>query len=170
MAELGGGKTPRIDMTPMVDLVFLLITFFMLATTLNVPSVMPVVVPKESKKGDPTPPPVKMSKTHTLVLAEKHKIFHYKLLGEGGQERPEVTDFKGIRKLLKKRVKEVKQQFPNDKNNDLIVLIKFHKGSTYKDMVDILDEINIVGVKKYAIVEITDTDNEWVEKLIKDGF
>lgn len=167
MAELGGGKTPRIDMTPMVDLVFLLITFFMLATSLNVPSVMPVVVPKDAKdKKKVDEGEVKMSKTETLVMAEKHKIFYYQLLGEGGQERPEVTDFKGVRKLLQKRVKEVKQQH----NDDLIVLLKFHKGSTYKDMVDILDEINIVGVKKYAIVEITDTDNEWVEKLIKDGF
>src|SRR6478752_6743027 len=88
MAEVstggGGGKkgkkrskkvSTKIDMTPMVDLAFLLITFFMLTTTFNKPKIMEIKMPV--KKEDNTKTNYKESETMTLVLGEENKVFYY---------------------------------------------------------------------------------------------
>jgi biopolymer transport protein ExbD len=157
----GGGKkggkirskktSTRIDMTPMVDLAFLLLTFFVMTTTLNKPQTMEITMPEEDEKE---PPKVNEKHVLTLIMGKNDKIYYY--IGITDPE-VKVTNFSntGIRKLLL----ENKRDIPK-----LIVLIKSLDESKYKNMVDILDEMNINSIQRYAIVDVTPVDKE----LIKD--
>jgi len=138
----------KIDMTPMVDLAFLLITFFMLTTTFNKPKIMEVKMPvktEDNKKTD-----YKESETMTLVLGEDNKVFYYMGLTNPVVEATDYSD-QGIRKVLLQKNKSIP---------DFKVVIKAMDTSKYKNMVDILDEIHITGVKYYAIGKISPRDIE----------
>lgn len=168
MAELGGGgggkkkggkvrvkkSSTRIDMTPMVDLAFLLLTFFVMTTTLNKPQAMQINMPDKPKEED-KPPEVNEKNVLTLIMGDNDKIYWYM-----GITDPEVkvTDFSatGIRKVLM----EKKAELPK-----LVVLIKSLDESRYKNMVDIMDEMNISGGLRAALVDITQTDKD----LVKDS-
>ncbi|GAB2789541.1 biopolymer transport protein ExbD [Hymenobacter luteus] len=170
MAEIqqqasGGGKggkkrakkmSTKIDMTPMVDLAFLLLTFFMLTTTFSKPTVMEVAMPVKPKPDDPEPPAIKESNALTLLLGENNKLYYYDGL-LSSTEKPELklTNYgaDGVRKVL----------LQHKSNPDLVVLIKPEEKAAYKNMVDILDEMNITETKKYALVSITKNDTELIK-------
>lgn len=145
----------KIDMTPMVDLAFLLITFFMLTTTFSKPQAMDVNMP--DKTDDNKKMEIKESRTMTVVLGEADKIYWYM-----GFKDPEVkvTDFsrEGIREVIVKKSATLKE--------DLVVIIKPGKQSKYKNLVDVLDEIHISGEKvRYSISKITDRDLELIKNI-----
>lgn len=167
MADLGGGgggghkkggkvrskkASTRIDMTPMVDLAFLLLTFFVLTSTLNKPQTMELTLPEKPKEEEDIPE-VNEKNVLTLVLGENDKVYWYM-----GITDPEVvrTDFsdKGIRKVLF----EKKAELPK-----LVVLIKAMDTAKYKNMVDILDEMNITSTRIYALVDMTPVDKELID-------
>ncbi|MGQ9864509.1 MAG: ExbD/TolR family protein [Bacteroidia bacterium] len=156
-------KRPRIDMTPMVDLGFLLLTFFVLTTTMSTPQTMPVVVPpKIDKKEDVEPPKITERKVITLLITGKDRIFYYT-----GVENPSLylTDYspKGIRQVLLERRQEVEAEFGKD---EMIVLIKMDSEARYKNMVDILDEMNIIQQRKYALVNISPEEKELIREYL----
>ena len=153
-----GGKrrakkmSTRIDMTPMVDLAFLLLTFFMLTTTFAKPYVMELNMPVKSADRAP----VAMSKAMTIILGKKHQVHYYFGLNapQDHTVRPPkllTTTFAatGIRQALRTRQRQ---------QADLVVLIKPSADSKYQDMVDILDEMNITKQQKYALTKITQDD------------
>jgi biopolymer transport protein ExbD len=144
----------RIDMTPMVDLAFLLLTFFVMTTTLNKPQTMEITMPEKVKDED-KPPMVNEKRVLTLILGENDKIYWYL-----GVTDPTVamTNFstEGVRKVLLRENQQIKE---------MVVLIKPSDESKYKNVVDILDEMNISNIARYALVDITDVDKE----LIKDS-
>ena len=144
-------------MTPMVDLAFLLLTFFMLTTTFAKPQVMDITMPVKDPNEE-VQTPVKASNALTIILGENNQLYYYEGLLAPGEAEPTLvkSDYSsdGIRKvLLQKRV-----------NPDLVVMIKPHEESRYTNVVDILDEMAITNIKKYAIVDITEEDKEFVEK------
>ena len=115
MAEIeggGGGKhkggkkrgkklSTRVDFTPMVDLGFLLITFFMLTTSMNKPQVMDINMPVKEKNVETIPVPA--SQTITVILTKDDKVVYYFINQDGEPEPPVITDFdskKGIRNTL----------------------------------------------------------------------
>ncbi len=157
-------KRPRIDMTPMVDLGFLLLTFFVLTTTMSTPNTMPVVVPpKIEKEEDVEVPKISETKVITLLVGAK-RVYYYT-----GIEKPELrtTDFSpktGIRKVLLERRSEVESRHGKD---EMIVIIKMLDEARYKDFVDILDEMAIIQQKKYALVDITPEEKDLVEEYKK---
>jgi len=157
-------KRPRIDMTPMVDLGFLLLTFFVLTTTMSTPNTMPVVVPpKITEKDDVEPPKISERKVITLLVS-RGKIYYYT-----GIEKPDlqVTDFSpktGIRKVLLDRRAEVEANYGKD---EMIVIIKMMADAQYRDFVDILDEMAVINQKKYALVDITPEEEELVSEYQK---
>ncbi|MFC5284224.1 ExbD/TolR family protein [Pedobacter alpinus] len=168
MAELntseksGSGTSKRmnlhVDLTAMVDLAFLLITFFMLTTSLSKTTMMNVAMPVADVDGG-----VKKSQTLTLCLGAANQIFWY----TGTNEKPDEfakTDFSrnGIRDVLINRSKEVLAKT----GKKLMVLIKPSDRSQYKDLVDVLDELNITQIPSYAIVDISKED---VSKLKDQG-
>jgi len=180
----------RIDFTPMVDLGFLLITFFMLTTTMIKPQTMEIAMPSKDKVPDEEQTKVKASRAITIILGKDNKVFYY----EGTRENDvdpavELTDFSssGIRKFLigrnydvmlkveelqkEKRDKQMTEEEFEKKKLEImsdkkapIVIIKATDEATYKNLIDILDEMAICNIGKYAIVDISDYDLE----LIKD--
>jgi biopolymer transport protein ExbD len=171
VADKGDGKkrskklSTKVDMTPMVDLGFLLITFFMLATTLSKPQAMELNVPaKTDDTLDQTI--VKESKALTLILASNDTLYYYI-----GIEEPEVgfVDFsqsKNVEPIIYDRQKKVQEQW-GDKD-ELVVVIKAMAASKYKNLVNILDEMSITQTKRYAIGEFTEVDSMIIYDIIQE--
>lgn len=144
----------RVDFTPMVDLAFLLISFFMLTTTLNKPVAMELNMPK---KDEQVKTDVKESQVINLLLDKDDKIWYY--------EGQVVYDMKttnyaadGVREVLYDKQKDVGRNHGNPEK--MIVIIKMTEGASYKNMVDILDEMDITNTKIYAIQDIADLELE----------
>ena len=144
----------RIDMTPMVDLAFLLLTFFMLTTQFLKPYVIPLDMPFKPETGV-EPPPIKREKVITILLGDKNRVYWYQ-----GAERPQIalTNFNsnGIRKVLL----EKNQQIPG-----MYVMIKPTDRSRYQNVIDILDEISITETKRFSLAKATPEDLQLLKEL-----
>ena len=158
----GGGKggkvrskksNAKVDLTAMVDLAFLLITFFMLTTSLSKPQSMNLGLPDKEEKIDEKPILVDERRTMTIVMGENNAIQWYMGLFDTPIAGPKADSYgkNGIRKELLKQVIAV-PQITGDPKKGLIVIIKPTKKSSYRNLVDILDEMAICGVEVYAIV------------------
>jgi len=172
MAELdtsGGGKhkggkvrskkaSTRIDLTAMVDLAFLLITFFILTTTLNKPKAMDMVMPDKDEQHDQLPVPA--SRTMTILLGSDNKVEWF--IGEPGKSVPTTDHFgkDGLRKALLENYDKIKQA----SGKEMIVLIKPSDKSTYQDLVAALDELNITNIQEHAIVDILPAEIELLKR------
>ncbi len=183
MAELntgdGGGKkgdgkvrskksNSKVDLTAMVDLAFLLITFFMLTTTLSKPQSMSLGLPDKEDKPDPkNQVKVDENRTMTILLGDNDKLVRYVgLLATpvaGGAPKEFSYGKEGIRKELLSRKKLV-LEYTGNKDKGMIVIIKPSKKSNYRNLVDVLDEMAIVDVPTYAIVnEFTPEEQKLLE-------
>ncbi|NRT16150.1 biopolymer transport protein ExbD [Flavobacterium sp. 28A] len=167
MAELntgdgGGGKggkvrskkqNSKVDLTAMVDLAFLLITFFMLTTTLSKPQSMSLGLPDKDPVKDNEDIKVDENRTMTLMLGEDNKLVYYMGLLATPIAGPKDMAYgkDGIRKEILVRKKSV-FEYTGDKEKGMIVIIKPSKKSSYKNMIDILDEMVISDVPTYTIV------------------
>jgi len=172
-----GGKkgkklSTRVDLTPMVDLGFLLITFFMFTTTMSKPKTMEINMPFKDENLKPEDESkIKASTALTILLSKDHRIYYYEGLGDDPNNPPnvQVTYFKptdGIRDVIinkEKKIKELKQQGALSASDKLTVLIKPDDNSTYEDLVNILDEMSINDVRIYAVVDITPVDKEFID-------
>jgi biopolymer transport protein ExbD len=148
----GKKLSTRVDLTPMVDLGFLLITFFIFTTTMSQPTAMRLFLPKDVK--DPNEQnKVKNSAVITLMLGKNDVIYYYE--GDSAQKLV-PTDFKKIRDIVidKKRRTDPK---------DFVVVIKPTVDATYKNTVNILDEMTIDGVKRYAMVDISPVEYNFIK-------
>lgn len=180
----------RVDLTPMVDLGFLLITFFMLTTSMLKPQSMDLSMPAKDEVKEEDQTKVKASQAITILLDKDNKLYYYFGTQENGVD-PELvaTDYsaEGIRKMLLQRNNDVMLkviQLKEDKANKKIkeddykaklkeyretktapiVVIKATDGSTYENLVDILDEMQICNIGRYAIVDITPYDQSLIDK------
>lgn len=211
MAEIeggGGGKhkggkkrgkklSTRVDFTPMVDLGFLLITFFMLTTSMNKPQTMEINMPEKDVKTEEDKTKVKASQAITVLLAKEDKIVYYFVDPNTGQPgTPQITNFSkgGIRATLIKENKarnsrldsipiykemlnrreikedEYKARVSSIKGdvNALIVVIKASDKARYVNLVDILDEMLICNIGRYAVVDITPPEIEMLKTVNLD--
>ncbi|MCL4638870.1 MULTISPECIES: ExbD/TolR family protein [Olivibacter] len=166
MAELntGGKQTPRVDLTPMVDLAFLLITFFMLTTSLAKPHAMDVAMPDKDKENKDDNLEVADNRSMTILLGAKDKIEYYMGQLEKPLDGPTVVDYgkNGIRPVLLKKMKDVQAAT----GKPLIVIIRPSDNSNYRNLVDILDEMKIVNAQQYMIGDISTPE---VELLKREG-
>jgi biopolymer transport protein ExbD len=167
----GKKLSTRVDLTPMVDLGFLLITFFMYTTTMSKPKTMQINMPYKDDVVKPEEETkIKESTAMTILLSKDHRIYYYEGIGSDATKPPElkVTYFRskdGIRDAIiekKKKVEELRQQGVLSGKDQATLLIKPDENSTYEDMVNILDEMNINDVRVYAIVDITPVDKEFI--------
>jgi len=149
----------RVDLTAMVDLAFLLITFFMLTTSLTKPQSMDLTMPD---KGDGTSMPVDENRTLTVLIDNNDKLRCF--MGKLEHNRPTeiASGTPAFRKELGKHKKQAEAYCESigKKGEGLIVLIKPGKKSNYKNLVDVLDEMAISDVKTYAIVDPDNKENE----------
>ncbi len=147
----------RVDMTPMVDLGFLLITFFMLTTTMSKPKALPLVMPAD---GDPAA--VAESKSLTLLVDGNNRVAWYEGLqpdAQGGPLRRSDFSFEnGIGNVIRDKQRRVAQAYGDA--DELVVMIKVADGGSYRNMVDALDEMKINRVARYAVVNITDEEEK----------
>ena len=185
-------KNVRVDFTPMVDMNMLLITFFMLCTSLVKPQTMELAMPSNDKDiQDQDRSEVKASQAVTFLLAEDNVIYYYE--GQPNTQDPKflkTTDYSadGMRAFLQKKnlaaltkkqeldkqklaMKiddvEYKKQLNKIKGADgtPTVIIRAFKQATYKNLVDALDEMQICAIGKYVIDKIGPTDIKLVENL-----
>jgi len=138
----------RVDLTPMVDLGFLLITFFIFTTTMQQANGLKLVVPDDTPINDP--PKAAESKTLSLILEGDDVIHYYDGLSKE-QIRSTNYSVKGLRSVLQQKLLEVQKRFGN--SDDAVVLIKPTDASSYRNLIAVLDEIQINGVKKYVLME-----------------
>jgi biopolymer transport protein ExbD len=138
----------RVDLTPMVDLGFLLITFFIFTTTMNENRTMKLVVPDDSKVAVPMTTPE--SKTLSLILNGKDEIRYYQGLN---LQQSLSTNYSvaGLRAVIQQKIREVKNKFGN--SAEVIVLIKPTAEASYRNVLAVLDEMLINDVKKYVLME-----------------
>ncbi len=170
-AKKGKGKKVRskkmdskVDLTAMVDLAFLLITFFMLTTTLSKPQSMNLGMPDNSDPTENNETKVAENRTVTLLLGTGDQLMWY--MGQTTQplEGPEVVDYgkNGIRQSLLLKNRQILSA-TQDTTKGLIVIIKPSEKSQYNHLVDVLDEMVITRIKTYAIVDITPDDIKILE-------
>lgn len=161
----------RVDLTPMVDLGFLLITFFIFTTTMAKPKTMEINMPNKEKIDEKDQTKVKESTAMTVLLSKNHRVYYYEGLATDPNVPPDlkVTGFKakdGIRDAIiakKAKVEQLKQQGVLGAKDQATILIKPDENSTYEDMVNILDEMSINDVRVYAIIDITPVDQEFIK-------
>ena len=171
MAEMevkssGGHKGPgvkkskklstRVDLTPMVDLGFLLITFFIFTTTMAQPTAMNLNMPKDKEKPDEINK-VKESGSLTLMLGKGNVIYYY--FGRDPATM-QTTGYKDVRKIILDK----KKSTPVD---DLYIIIKPDKDATYKNAVDILDEMTINDINRFSMVDPTPDEYNKIQQTEK---
>jgi biopolymer transport protein ExbD len=146
----------RIDMTPLVDLGFLLITFFIFTTTMSSPSTMDLFMPKDTDKEEELNK-AKESGALTIMIGADNHLYYYegKLAPDGSNFQS--TNFKEIRNVIIKK----KRSTPIE---DLVVVIKPNEEATYKNTVDMLDEMTINEIKRFALVDISPVENALVHQ------
>lgn len=159
---------PRIDMTPMVDLGFLLIAFFMFTTTLAQPKVMEVNMPytEAPPEGGRSYPE---ESTVTLLLSSQHKVAYYYGNFESG-EAFAAAGFEGnnpLRSVLLNKQQEA-AKLPTTYSRQahfLHVLIKPTDDCTYEDLVKALDEMSILDIRYYALADVSDAEKNGCSKI-----
>ena len=148
----------RVDLTPMVDLGFLLITFFVFTTTMSKPTAMNMNEPKDDPNNQLK---VKNSGAMTILLGKNDQVYYYmgELTAEDASSQFKSSSFKDIREIILKK----KNETPI---GDLMYIIKADKESTFKNAIDILDEMSISAVPPghYAEVDISETEAMLVKK------
>lgn len=136
----------RIDMTPMVDIAFLLLTFFMLTTTMSKPQTMEINLPPGESQVE-----VAASNLITLRISEEFNIYW-----NIGSEKPEKAKFTDLAKILSEKSRA---------NPRLITLIKVDRKAKYVNMVDIIDELNINNITRFSLAPMTDEDKKLIAKI-----
>ena len=154
-------KSTRIDMTAMVDVAFLLLTFFILTSTLATPKAMELIKPPKTE-DDSNEQKVVEEKVMTFILGADDKIHAVWKITDPDIETIDYSE-EGVREIIKKHL----DRFPNrcdlvgDAPNcwDPIFVVKPAPSCKYKNMVDMMDEMRINNVKKYALDEVNSQDS-----------
>lgn len=136
----------RIDMTPMVDVAFLLLTFFMLTTVFRRPQTLEIKLPPSSTN-------VQVSASNLLVIRvdEDHRIFQ-----SAGLAKPNLLDFSELGNFFKSKVAE---------DPNMIILVKLDRKAKYHYMVDIIDELNLAKLSRYSVATLSDIEKEELAKI-----
>ena len=187
----------RVDFTPMVDMNMLLITFFMFCTTLSKPQMMDLVMPVKDVADltEEEKTKVDEANTITLLLAKNDVLYYYfgkpnfddytslvetNYSPDGFRAMLVSRNGKIISKMAELRALKQKRQINDDEfakqskeikkvKDGLVVIIKPMDGSTYKNLVDVLDEMQICSITQYAIVNMEPADDFLIENFLLKG-
>jgi biopolymer transport protein ExbD len=151
-------QSTRVDLTPMVDLGFLLITFFIFTTSMSSPKAMKLVMPTD--KGGPTE--VGESTALTVIPLADNKVFYYhgELTQALSSNNFGVTNYsvkEGLGQIVRNKQAVLEKI---GKRKDLILMIKPTPESNYQHLVNVLDEVLINDVKHYAVMDLTPQEKE----------
>lgn len=163
----------RVDMTPMCDVAFLLIFFFMITTTLQRQKTMNLFLPHDVKDQEQQNK-VKESQALTILMAQDNNLYYYYGIGQEAAKDPAGKVVKssytlkgGIGDVIADKWKSVIQN--SGGRDSMVVIIKPTKQATYENVVSILDDMNIYEVKKYALVPATDNDKKLIDAKRKSA-
>ncbi len=137
----------KVDLTPMVDLGFLLITFFVITTSMREPKAAELLMPKDSDIITEIP----VSTALTVILQADDQIAYYH--GTVDTAKIHTTGFKGIRDVIINKQKAVARKTGDRK--DVVLIIKSDTAASYKNLVDMLDEVMINGITRYFLAELS---------------
>lgn len=142
----------RVDLTAMVDLAFLLVTFFMLTTRLEQPKVMSLTMPD----GETVESGVPETRTVTFCLGSKNQVLFYRGLAAHPLAGPQVVGYgkDGLRKAITGMTAQIKKET----GQDMIAVIKPSDHSQYGNLVGVIDELNITNSQRYAVADIAKED------------
>lgn len=135
----------RIDMTPMVDVAFLLLTFFMLTTVFRKPQTLEINLPPNEAKVE-----IAESNLLTLRVDESGNVYWNE-----GIEKANKIKFDELKTFLKSKAAQ---------NSSLVVLVKIDRKGKYHNLVDIIDDLNEVNLTRFSIAPITDIDKKEMQK------
>ncbi|EJX10337.1 Biopolymer transport protein ExbD/TolR [gut metagenome] len=200
MAKSGNSKQKkmdaRVDMTPMVDMIMLLVTFFMLCTTLLKPQTMEIAMPSDKDDlKDEQKNQAKASEAITILIDKENTIYYFEGKPEEATLNKTSYGKDGIRAVLlhknqnaKKQVDALKQEFAlKEKNDDTqaefkkrlseiknakgtpTVVIKASDEATYLNLIDVLDEMQICNIGKYVIDKFADYDRAMIDGTANAG-
>ncbi|MBI5645974.1 MAG: biopolymer transporter ExbD [Ignavibacteriae bacterium] len=150
-AKRGGKKKKhriniRVDMTPMVDVAFLLLTFFMLTTVFSKPQTMEINLPPDAETK------VEVAESNLLTLrVDTDGVIWFNT----GTDEVKKVEFKNLRALLVERIRA---------NPKLITLIKVDRDGKYTMMVDIMDELNLANITRFTLAPMLPEDKEMIKK------
>ena len=152
----------RVDLTRMVDLAFLLITFFMMTTTMNKPQVMQINMPLKPKADDPEPPKIAESRVMTMILGKDDMVWYYE-----GLENPEIKNasMAEMRPILINKREKVKNDPAFGPELPIVVIIKPTEFARYKNVVDAFDEMAIDSIQKYAMIPVSATELKLIDNI-----
>lgn len=148
-------KSTKVDLTPMVDLGFLLITFFIFTTTMCQSKVLGLDMPHDGKST-----PIKNSAALTILLGANNEVFYYEGELQPKGNNVKTTSFKEIRNVIIEKKRTTDPKF-------LYIIIKPTDGSNYRNVVDMLDEMTVNVIKSYSIGDVDEVENKLV-KLIEN--
>lgn len=136
----------KIDNTPMVDIAFLLLTFFMLTTTMNKPQTMEINLPPSNDVS------VEVAQSNLFTIRVKEDGTMYWNIGV---DDPQRIEFKDLRSFMIQK---------NQENPKLITLIKIDRKGKYTTMVDIMDELNVANITRFSIAPMQEADKKILAK------
>ena len=157
--DIGGGKERgkkkgkkrkrrvgiRIDMTPMVDVAFLLLIFFMVTTVFRTPQALEINLPPKDVQ-------VPIAESNVLTL----RVLPEKIFWNIGSQDPNLVTIAGLPPVLKAQ---------SDRNPKLVVLIKIAPAAKFHYMVDVIDELDLAKVTRFSMAPLTPEDQKEVEAL-----
>ncbi|MCW5923870.1 MAG: biopolymer transporter ExbD [Saprospiraceae bacterium] len=162
-------RSTRVDLTPMVDLAFLLITFFMLATTLAKPHVMALVMPDNERDASIELP---QSKVLTILLGADNKVYWYEGIENAALDS---TDYSasGLRQVILGKMKRVQAKWGSDTytnvksleektGSHLNVIIKPTRASSFQNLVDALDKMAVCRVRYYVLLDVSPQEEAFI--------
>ena len=166
-----GGKrskklSTRVDLTPMVDLGFLLITFFIFTTTMSTPKAMKLAMPDDTKPAPPNTLAESAALTVVPLAADKVFYFHGSLkeaMKNGAYGTTGYSFKDGIGQIIRDKQLAM-DKADKVKRADLMLLIKPTADANYQNIIDLLDETRINDVLHYAIVDINQEEKNMLRE------
>jgi biopolymer transport protein ExbD len=153
----------RTDMTPMVDLGFLLITFFVFTAQLSKPSVVKLNMPTDG-------PPSHLGESNalTVLLDDNDRVYFYHGDWKDASAKNEIfetnlSETNGLGKVIREKQLQLDVSNKKEGRNGLMLLIKPGQQASYKNVIDALDETMINAVKKYTILKPEPQEIEWMK-------
>ncbi|MCJ8153592.1 biopolymer transporter ExbD [Chryseobacterium sp. SSA4.19] len=160
-------KLIRIDMTPMVDLGFLLITFFMFTTNFTKPNVMDLGLPAKDHSPNPVPKPpidIDVKNQITVILGKNNRVFYHQSSKEDlSKNNLKETSFSGLN--INKVISEAYNKAP--RKDIFTIIVKPTDDANYKNFVDVLDNIAISKKERYGITDIKSWEKKVYDEVTK---
>ena len=149
----------HLDMTPMVDVAFLLLTFFMLTTTFSKSNTMEINIPPEKSE-------VKVVESNVMTLRVADNVMAYCSLGNKAPRKIPLYDPRDVRQVaLSGELRQLLRQ-QTAANPKLVIVVKISEKAKYKHLVDIIDELNLMKIDRFSLDDYTDQDAIEIQKAI----